>query len=205
MPRKSYSPQDRNAIRDALIEEANKLFAHNGIARTNLSEIYEKVGISRAFFYRFFDAKISLAKAVLLTLFPRMQNAFLTFLHDPNEQPWEERMAQFLWFISDPTRSGCALPSPEEQNAILQTMTPEEKHAFDQQRRDFACTILAACHIPRETMHEGVFFNRYIILLTMRHPEKTTFPLCFDEQTEDAFASAVTAFIQSLTRMGAHF
>ncbi len=204
MPRKSYSPKERDAIRFALIEEANRLFAQYGIAHTNLCTIYENIGISRAFFYRFFDSKTALAKAVLLTLFPRIMTIFRRILHAPNDRDFKTRMEQFLWLISDPTLSGCAIPTPEEQTALLQSMTSDEKHVFDQQRRGFAADMMAEFHLTQEHIREEAFLNCLMTILMMRLHPFVCSPLCFQKDAENAFSLAVTAFIFDLTRRGAH-
>ena len=66
MPRVSYSEEDRERIRTALISVGLELMAKQGIQHTTVEQVYKKVGISRSFFYSFFPTKEDL---VLETLY----------------------------------------------------------------------------------------------------------------------------------------
>ena len=57
MPRVSYSEEDRERIRAALISVGLELMAKQGIQHTTVEQVYKKVGISRSFFYSFFQQK----------------------------------------------------------------------------------------------------------------------------------------------------
>ena len=57
MPRVSYSEEDRERIRAALISVGLELMAKQGIQHTTVEQVYKKVGISRSFFYSFFSTK----------------------------------------------------------------------------------------------------------------------------------------------------
>lgn len=57
MPKVAYSEEDRNHIRTLLITTGLDLMAKQGIQHTTVEQIYKKVGISRTFFYSFFQTK----------------------------------------------------------------------------------------------------------------------------------------------------
>ena len=54
MPKVSYSEEEREKIRDALVDAGLDLMTKQGIQHTTVEQIYKKVGISRTFFYTFF-------------------------------------------------------------------------------------------------------------------------------------------------------
>ena len=57
MPRVSYSEEDMERIRAALISVGLELMAKQCIQHTTVEQVYKKVGISRSFFYSFFSTK----------------------------------------------------------------------------------------------------------------------------------------------------
>ena len=57
MPKVSYSEEEREKIRDALVDAGLDLMTKQGIQHTTVEQIYKKVGISRTFFYTFFPTK----------------------------------------------------------------------------------------------------------------------------------------------------
>ena len=53
MPRVSYSQEQREKIRSALVSTGLALMSQNGIQHTTVRQVYEAVGISRTFFTPF--------------------------------------------------------------------------------------------------------------------------------------------------------
>lgn len=67
MAKKSYSVEERQQIRQALLEIGRQLFSQQGCRHTTLPQIYEQVGISKTFFLQllFFQRRIYRTSAVL--------------------------------------------------------------------------------------------------------------------------------------------
>ena len=65
MAKKTYTVQDREDIRERLLDLGQRSFSQKGYREASLKEIYEAVGISKAFFYTFFPSKEALAIQVL--------------------------------------------------------------------------------------------------------------------------------------------
>ncbi len=57
MPKVSYSEEEREKIRDALVDAGLDLMTKQGIQHTTVEQIYKKVGISRTFFTPSFPRK----------------------------------------------------------------------------------------------------------------------------------------------------
>ena len=53
MPRVTYSLEEKQRLRQELVAVALELMAKQGIQHTTVEQIYQKVGISRSFFYSF--------------------------------------------------------------------------------------------------------------------------------------------------------
>jgi AcrR family transcriptional regulator len=64
MPR-AYRPEEKAAIRGALLECGRKLFARQGLRRTSIEQLTQAVGISQGSFYAFYPAKEELFFEIL--------------------------------------------------------------------------------------------------------------------------------------------
>ena len=54
MPRKAYSEQERERVREALLAAALQHIAAHGLKHASVETICAEVGISKTFFYSFF-------------------------------------------------------------------------------------------------------------------------------------------------------
>ena len=72
MPKVSYSEEEREKIRDALVDAGLDLMTKQGIQHTTVEQIYKKVGISRTFFYTFFPTKEDLIVEALYLQQPKI-------------------------------------------------------------------------------------------------------------------------------------
>ena len=57
MPKVAYSKEERENIRSQLISIGLDLMARQGIQHTTVEQVYKSVGISRTFFYSFFNKR----------------------------------------------------------------------------------------------------------------------------------------------------
>src|SRR5699024_6943806 len=62
---KRVKQNEKDAIRNALIEEGNLLFGKYGFQKTSITDITKKVGIAQGTFYNFFNSKELLYFAIL--------------------------------------------------------------------------------------------------------------------------------------------
>ena len=95
MPRVSYSEEDRERIRAALISVGLELMAKQGIQHTTVEQVYKKVGISRSFFYSFFSTKEDLVLETLYWQQPKVIEYVQKLMADP-ALSWREAVKKFL-------------------------------------------------------------------------------------------------------------
>src|SRR5699024_12147576 len=62
---KRFKQNEKDAIRNALIEEGNLLFGKYGFQKTRITDITKKVGIAQGTFYNFFNSKELLYFAII--------------------------------------------------------------------------------------------------------------------------------------------
>ena len=73
MSNRAYSPQQREAIRNRLLDVALELYSKHGIRAVRLSDILDVVGISKPFFYKFFESVQEFVIEVLNSQWKRLQ------------------------------------------------------------------------------------------------------------------------------------
>ena len=56
MPR-TFSDEEKQNVRNSLLEIAKESFSHYGLKKTNIEELTKAVGISKGAFYGFFKSK----------------------------------------------------------------------------------------------------------------------------------------------------
>ena len=65
MARKSYSDEERERIREALLTTVLQCIADRGLTHSSINVLCRKVGISKTFFYSFFSSKEELVLQAL--------------------------------------------------------------------------------------------------------------------------------------------
>ncbi len=84
MPRKAYSHKAKEIVREKLIQCSLELMAKQGIAHTTVEQVYQQVGISRTFFYSFFNSKEDLIVEALVLQQPKIIVYLNTLMNDPS-------------------------------------------------------------------------------------------------------------------------
>ena len=83
---------EKNAKYDLILEVSHHLFWKHGIRRVSIEEICREAGISKMTFYRNFDNKIELAKAVVTKVFTDAETKYMELM--AQEIPFEEKIKQ---------------------------------------------------------------------------------------------------------------
>ena len=129
MPKVSYSEEEREKIRDALVDAGLDLMTKQGIQHTTVEQIYKKVGISRTFFYTFFPTKEDLIVEALYLQQPKIIEYAQKLMDDPSLS-WREGVKQFLHSCCYGEKYGIAVLSIEEQQLIFRHLSKESYQTF---------------------------------------------------------------------------
>ena len=95
MARKTYTEQDRAQVRQDLIRTGLEIASRQGIQGLHLAELTAAVGISKPFFYTFFDS----LEELLLQMMEEQRRHLETLLDEALSRPdgtWEEHLEYFL-------------------------------------------------------------------------------------------------------------
>lgn len=141
MPKVAYSEAEREQIRNALIDTGLELFSKQGIQHTTVEQIYQRVGISRTFFYSFFPAKEDLVVQAFYRQQPQMLAYAQKLMDDPGRS-WREGVGQFLRDVCYGGQNRFAIMSVEEQQALSKCLSGETRQAFQERRIAFLTQLL---------------------------------------------------------------
>ena len=88
MSKRPRTPEVANAVRDAMVDAATRVFAKKGFAAATMKEIAVEAGYTAPAFYNYFAGKEELYEALLARTFPRVpvsldpRNRLMTFSID---------------------------------------------------------------------------------------------------------------------------
>ncbi|WP_247004214.1 TetR/AcrR family transcriptional regulator [Halosolutus gelatinilyticus] len=91
---RGFSDEERDEIRDELVETARRLFEVHGFQKTTVEDVTEPVGIAESTFYRFFDTKSELYTEVLIRENEQLMDAIEGEVATANDP--EEKLRRFL-------------------------------------------------------------------------------------------------------------
>ena len=134
MPKVAYSEEERADIRKNLIAAGLDLMAKQGIQHTTIQQIYERVGISRTFFYTFFSTKEEFVVEMLYVQQPKIIAYTQTLMRDPNLS-WRSAVKEFLHSCCYGERSGIAVLTIEEQQLIFRRLSKDQEQIFREKQR----------------------------------------------------------------------
>ena len=177
MPKVAYSEADRARIREELVSTGLELISRQGVRRTTVEQIYEKVGISRSFFYSFFPTKEDLVVEALYMQQPKVLAYARRLLADPGLS-WREAVRRFILECCYGERYGIAVLSVEEQQLIFRRLSPESRRLLPRAAAEPLCADTGGLrrrglpgpdgalhkplpgrdsHTPRHTRHPALF------------------------------------------------
>ena len=89
MARKTYSKQEREQIRDTLLNTVIQCILDRGLIHSSIDVLCKKVGISKTFFYTFFSSKEELVLEALRYQQPKLLQYAKQLMKDPAHS-WRE-------------------------------------------------------------------------------------------------------------------
>ena len=95
MPRKAYSDQEREQIKENLLATAIRLIVERGLIHSSVDLLCKKVGISKTFFYTLFSSKEDLVLQALRHQQPHLLSRAQALMDDP-APTWRQAAEQFL-------------------------------------------------------------------------------------------------------------
>jgi AcrR family transcriptional regulator len=123
---RGFSDEERNEIREGLVEAGRELFVKWGPEKTNVADVTDEVGIAKSTFYRFFDSKSELYFEVFMRERDDFLDALLTELEDVDDAETGLRTffeVYFSWMERSPPIQRIVLENDHE--AIYRDVSDE--------------------------------------------------------------------------------
>ena len=197
MPKVAYSEEERADIRKNLIAAGLDLMAKQGIQHTTIQQIYERVGISRTFFYTFFSTKEEFVVEMLYVQQPKIIAYTETLMRDPNLS-WRDAVKKFLHSCCYGEKNGIAVLTIEEQQLIFRRLSKDQEQIFREKQRFLFGTILESFGIKAEPERIAVFTNLCLTVLVIRRAIPDTLPLFVPEAADKTIEIQIDAIVDTL-------
>ena len=200
MPRVSYSEEDRERIREALVSAGLEQMAKQGIQHTTVEQVYKKVGISRSFFYSFFPTKEDLVLETLYWQQPKVIKYVQTLMADP-ALSWREAVKKFLHDCCYGEKNGIAVLTIEEQQLIFKRLSRESYQVFRQKQHWLFGKILENFGIRADAKRINLFTNLSLTAMVIRRALPDTLPLFVPEAADETIDFQLDAIVDILEKL----
>ncbi|HJC22124.1 MAG TPA: TetR/AcrR family transcriptional regulator [Candidatus Eisenbergiella merdavium] len=200
MPRVAYSEEERKHIRTSLIMVGLDLMAKQGIQHTTVEQIYKKVGISRTFFYSFFQTKEDLVVETLYWQQPKIIAYVQKLMADP-ALGWRDAVKQFLHACCYGEKNGIAVLTIEEQQLIFKRLSKEKYQIFRQRQLRLFGEILEKFGIKADDRVIGLFTNLSLLAMVIRRALPDALPLLVSEAADETVDFQLNAIVDALENL----
>ena len=175
MSRKSYTREEREAIRANMLRRASEVFSSKGLRDTSLEDVYVPEGISKTFFYTFFPSKTALITEVF-----RIQSGEI--LEAVRSNVWEygslngmrevfREVVEGRWYIA----------SIDDQVYLRAIMSDEEFNGFKNDRIVLFAEILNILGVPVSRLDPRVFYNMLMSVVWTGRSDSVSVPFLYGE------------------------
>ena len=200
MPKVAYSDEDRERIRMQLVTVGLELMAKQGIQHTTVEQIYRKVGISRTFFYSFFQTKEDFVIETLYWQQPKIIAYAQKLMADP-ALSWRDAVKQFLHACCYGEKNGIAVLTVEEQQHIFKRLSKESYRIFRQKQIQLFGKILESFGIKADEKVIGLFTNLSLTAMVIRRALPNTLPLFVPEVADETVDFQLNAIVDALENL----
>lgn len=200
MARKVYSEEDREKVREALINTMIQCIVDRGLIHSSIDVLCKRVGISKTFFYTFFSSKEELVLEALRYQQPRLLDYALQLMEDP-ALSWREGVETFLKNCCYGGKSGVAILSIEEEQQVHHCLSNESFHAFRQDQVSFYGKLLSIFGLPADGIDPRLFGNLALVMMMVQKAIPDTMPFLFPEVADDMVNFQVRGLVDEMERV----
>ena len=200
MPRKSYSIEERQRVKEALMTTVLQCIIDRGLIHSSIDILCRKVGISKTFFYTFFSSKEELVIQALRYQQPKLICYAQSLMDDPNLS-WREGVKIFLKNCCYGAKNGVAVLSIEEEVEIFRCLSAENYNAFQQEQIVFYSKLLSVFGLPVNSIDPRLFGNMALSMMMVYKAIPNTMPFLFPEMAEDMVEFQINALLDEMQRI----
>lgn len=200
MARKSYSEEQREEIKKALLEMVLKCITENGLIHSSVDILCQKVGISKTFFYSLFDSKEELVMQALRYQQPKLLD-YARKLMDEYKSDWRQGVKVFLQNCCYGAKNGIAVLSIEEEQEMRRYLSQENFQAFQRDQLIFFGKLLAVLGLSSENIDPRLFGNLALMMMMGYKAIPDTMPFLFPEAAEDMVDFQINALLDAMEKV----
>ena len=197
MARKTYTEEDRARVRQALMDTGLNMAVSKGLKGLHLAELAAAVGISKPYFYTFFDSLEDFS----LQMMEEQRCRLLRLLEQELARPegtWEEHVESFFRTILRHRENGILVMTQGEEADLHSRLTPERFQDFRPGQRDFFLRLMALLDIRQEDCAPEVLANLVFSCLLIYNSAPESMPFLFPSHLEETAALHVKFLVNYL-------
>ena len=197
MARKSYTEEDRARVRRALLDTGLEMAVQKGLGGLHLAELTRAVGISKPFFYSFFDS----LEDFQLQLMEEQRDRLLRLLERELSRPegtWEDHVEAFFWIVLRHRDHGILVMTQREEAELHSRLAPERFRDFRPGQRAFILQLMALLDIREADCPPEVLANLVFSCLLIHNSMPESMPFLFPEHLEETAALHVKFLVKYL-------
>ena len=184
MARKTYSEQDREQIRIALMSTTLRCIADRGLIHS---------------FYTFFPSKEELVLEALRYQQPRLLEYARHLMEDPS-LGWREGVRTFLESCVYGDKKGIAILSIEEEQEVYRCLSQENFQIFREDQTSLFSNLLGIFGLPADSLDPRLFGNLALSMMMVHKAIPNTMPFLFPEAAEDMVNFQINALLDEFQR-----
>ena len=200
MARKSYTEEDRARVRQALLDTGLEMAVRMGLGGLHLAELTRAVGISKPYFYTFFDSLEDFS----LQLMEEQRYRLLRLLEQELARPegtWEEHVESFFRTILRHRDHGILVMTQGEEADLHRRLTPERFQNFRPGQRAFFLQLMALLEIREADCPPEVLANLVFSCLLIYNSAPESMPFLFPSHLEETAVLHVKFLVNYLASL----
>ena len=199
MARKAYSEQEREQVREALLNTVIQCIVDRGLIHSSIDVLCRKVGISKTFFYTFFSSKEELVLEALRYQQPKLLRYAQQLMEDPTLS-WREGVRTFLETCAYGEKKGVAVLSIEEEQEVYRCLSQENFQTFREDQTKLFRNLLVIFGLPVDGIEPRLFGNLALSMMMVYKAIPDTMPFLFPEVAEDMVEFQINALLDKMQR-----
>ena len=199
MARKAYSEQEREQVREALLNTVIQCIVDRGLIHSSIDVLCRKVGISKTFFYTFFSSKEELVLEALRYQQPKLLRYAQKLMDDPTLS-WREGVRTFLETCAYGEKKGVAVLSIEEEQEVYRCLSQENFQTFREDQTKLFRNLLVIFGLPVDGIEPRLFGNLALSMMMVYKAIPDTMPFLFPEVAEDMVEFQINALLDKMQR-----
>lgn len=200
MAGKSYSVKQKEEIKIKLLETALNEYSKHGIKGVRLEVILKDVGISKPFFYKFFDSVPEFVIQVLDYQWIRLSKIEKE-IEAHHEWTWQNKATALFDILIHHRDHGILIMTQEEEVWVRKHLDEQRYQQFMDTQISFFESLLVWWNIPKNKCDAKAFANMIISMIVVYNSGERSLPFLYVDRLEKTalfVANSIVAYLESL-------